>query len=101
MSLLAGLRPESLPVVAREHFAAVRRARRERGDWGVVVAAATRAGVKLPVVLGRDQRKEAMRERRELARALAALGWSLPRIGRALGRHHTSVLVMLRSVGWP
>lgn len=98
MSLLAGLRPAAL--VPRENHALARRKRRERGDWGVLVATATAERVKLAVVLTRDGRAETAEERRRLARALHRLGWSLPRIGRALGRHHTSVLGMLRTEGW-
>jgi len=98
MSLLAGLRPSTL--VRRDTFAMARRKRRERGDWGVLVATATAERVKLAVVLTRDSRAETASERRRLARALRRLGWSLPRIGRALGRHHTSVLGMLRTEGW-
>lgn len=92
--MLAGLRPESLG--PRASFAVERRARRERGDWGTLVATATRLRVSLRVVLARDRRAGVVAERWRLARALRDLGWSLPRIGRALGRHHTAVLDMVR-----
>ncbi len=35
--------------------------------------------------------------RRQLCRVLRELGWSLPRIGRTIDRHHTSVMSLLRS----
>lgn len=35
--------------------------------------------------------------RRDVARMLRSIGWSLPRIGRALGdRHHTTVMHLLK-----
>lgn len=39
--------------------------------------------------------------RRELCEVLRHLGWTLPRIGRAVGRHHTSVLHLLQTAAAP
>ena len=56
--------------------------------------------IDLPVVLSASRDKRVVYHRRALAHALRGLGWSLPRIGRALGRHHTSVLSLLKIQGW-
>ena len=39
-----------------------------------------------------------VRARARVARILRAKGWSLNRIGKALGRHHTSILHLLKNV---
>jgi chromosomal replication initiation ATPase DnaA len=52
---------------------------------------------RVPLAVFADNRDAgSVAARREVARMLRALGWSLPRIGRAMGRHHTAVLHMLR-----
>lgn len=48
-------------------------------------------GVTLFEILSRSRRKEHVRARRELAVALFGSGWTYSHIGRAIGRHHTTV----------
>jgi chromosomal replication initiation ATPase DnaA len=47
-------------------------------------------------VFGRCQQHHIVQARAEVARRLRERGWSLPRIGRVLDRHHTSILHLLR-----
>lgn len=57
-----------------------------------VTEAAQRHGVTADAVLGRDRKRRVAHARFEVMRRLRADGWSLTQIGRALGRHHTTVL---------
>jgi chromosomal replication initiation ATPase DnaA len=47
-------------------------------------------------VLGTGRRRELVRARQAVALELRGSGYSLPEIGRHLGRHHTTILYLLR-----
>jgi|GEM_PF-2163719 len=47
-------------------------------------------------LLSKSKREEFVAARRLVAIRLRACQWSLPRIGRVLHRHHTTVLALLR-----
>ena len=50
-------------------------------------------------IRGPSLRREHVLARAAIARELKAYGYSLPGIGRALNRHHTSILSLLRRYG--
>lgn len=53
-------------------------------------------GVKKNDICGSDRRRSMVNIRRSAAALMRAWGFSLPEIGRALNRHHTSILWLLR-----
>jgi chromosomal replication initiator protein len=69
-------------------------------ERAIIERAAAGLGVTPDDVLGRSRRQE-VAYARHLAMYLIRrrLDWSLPRIGRFLGRDHTTVLYALRQVG--
>jgi len=44
-----------------------------------------------------DNQQYLVRARRELATRLRGIGYSLPRIGKVIGKHHTTVLHLLKT----
>lgn len=66
----------------------------------LLVAFAADRGVELCELMGRSQKPEMVAIRRAFAAKARTLGYSLPAIGRALGRHHTTVLNLLVGKGW-
>lgn len=54
-------------------------------------------GVVPAAVFADNKQPRCCSARAEVAFELRKQGWSLPRIGRALNRHHTSILSLLRS----
>lgn len=62
----------------------------------LVRRAARRLGVSPASVLGKSQQPQFVAARYEVAVALRRMGWSTPRIGRALGgRHHATIIHLL------
>ena len=59
------------------------------GDLWEVAAAAN--GVPVAAVKGRDLHADVCRARKQVYAVLRAAGWSLPQIGRFVGRDHTTV----------
>jgi len=57
-------------------------------------------GVGLDEVLGRDRHRRVSVVRGKVVAAWRREGYGLSEIGRWLGRHHTSVLHMLRMTEW-
>lgn len=57
---------------------------------------APRFGVVPLSVFAENREPNVVAARRAVCKELRALGWSYPRIGRAIGRHHTSVLELVR-----
>ena len=51
-------------------------------------------------VLGPYKSKQLVAIRRSVATHMRSLGYSLPRIGRELNRHHTSILNLLAGEEW-
>ena len=47
------------------------------------------------VVLSPSRIPNAVQARTEVAQVLHELGWSYPRVGRAIGRHHANVMYLL------
>lgn len=62
----------------------------------VVAEVAARHGVTADEILGRSRERHIVAARTDVCRVLRAQKWSLPSIGKALGRHHTSVMSLLR-----
>ena len=62
----------------------------------VIRIAAQRHKCMVSAIKGHDRRACVMAAKREVVTALREKGWSLPMIGRALGKHHTSVLYLLK-----
>lgn len=58
-------------------------------------------GVTKEMVLGEYHDWNLVSARRDLAKQLRAAGWSTPRIGDFLGRHHTTVLNLLKTENLP
>ena len=79
----------------REQLEQARADRRFAED--ISVAIARRHGRVPLAVFAENTDRKSVAARREVAHMLRALGWSLPRIARALGRHHCSVLGLLRT----
>jgi len=77
----------------REHF---ERAPMPQAVRAALAQAATRQGVPVTAILGRGRQPQVVAARREVCHLLRARGWSQTRIGRALGRDHTTVLRFLR-----
>ena len=59
-----------------------------------------RAGIELHQVLGRDRHRRISVVRARVAERWQGEGYSASEIGRWLGRHHTTVLYMLRACAW-
>jgi len=57
-------------------------------------------GVGLDEVLGRDRRRRVSVVRGKVVAAWRRWGFTVSEIGRWLGRHHTSVLHMVRMAEW-
>jgi chromosomal replication initiation ATPase DnaA len=53
-------------------------------------------GVVPEVVFAENRDRRSTMARAEVARRLRDLGWSYPRIGAVLGRHHTSVMYLVK-----
>jgi integrase len=64
-------------------------------EW-ILEAGCAATGVTRRQVCGRRGPNWLLARRRFIAAKMRAAGYSLPQIGRALGRHHTSVLSLLR-----
>lgn len=57
----------------------------------IAITACAEAGVPISAALSRDASPKAIAARRAIYAGLRARGWSYPRIGRAVGRDHTTV----------
>ncbi len=59
------------------------------------------ASLQIPVteILSKSNTKSLVAARREIAVLARAQGYSLPQIGAALGKHHTTVLHLLKTAG--
>ena len=63
----------------------------------VISVAAQRHRCSVQAIMGHDRRRHVMAAKREVVQVLNGKGWSLPMIGRVLGKHHTTVLHLLRT----
>lgn len=52
------------------------------------------------VIVGHSNEAPLVKARREFAKQARARGYSFPVIGRAMGRHHTTVINLLNGAGW-
>jgi chromosomal replication initiation ATPase DnaA len=66
------------------------------GRWAIAQVAA-RTGITEADILGRSRFREHFRARRMVCLELHARGWSYSRIGRLLGRDHTTISHAVRS----
>lgn len=68
------------------------------GVDGALSVIARAHGTGIAEVLGRSRVAHVTEARYEFASALRGSGWSLPRIGKLLGRDHTTIMSGLRSI---
>jgi chromosomal replication initiation ATPase DnaA len=54
------------------------------------------AGIPVTALLGAGRHRSVVRHRDQLCLRLRDKGWSYPAIGRALGRHHTTIIAAVR-----
>ena len=59
---------------------------------GVIAHVVERTGVEAAAILSASRKASSVHARRRAMRLLRRLGYSLPQIGGAFGRHHTTVL---------
>lgn len=64
----------------------------------VLAHVSLRTGISVETIRDKSRRAEAVRARRRAARLLRRLGYSLPDIGYAIDRHHTTVLHHVRGL---
>lgn len=61
----------------------------------VLLRAAAEEGILLTDLVGTSHRRECVAARRRAAIELREMGYSFPRIGRLLNRHHTSIFSLI------